>query len=82
MSAKTREAVSQTTSYQDALPTAKRNSEVENLILHLIEPLNGWDTDKKRRVQTTQDKGDLMAIFATTINSANASDHDQFVFAL
>ena len=57
------------------------NLEVENLVLHLTELLNGWDTDEKRETQATQDEGDPIAILATTINSANASDHDQFACA-
>lgn len=43
--------------------------------------MNGWDTDEKRELQATQDEGDPIAILATTINSANASDHDQFACA-
>lgn len=43
--------------------------------------MNGWDTDEKRETQETQDEGDPIAILATTINSANASDHDQFACA-
>ena len=41
MSTKAQEAVTQITLYQDAPSTAKRNSEVEKLVLHLKKQLNG-----------------------------------------
>lgn len=80
LSAKAREEVTQTTSYRDVSPTAERNSEVENLVLHLTELWNGWDAGKKREVQATQNKRDPIVILATTINSANVSNHNQFSF--
>ncbi len=76
-SAKAREEISQTTSYQNVSPTAEHNLEVENLVLHLTKLLNGWDNDEKREIQ----EEDPIAILATTINAVNTSNHDQFVCA-
>lgn len=77
-SAKAREEISQTTSYQNVSPTAEHNLKVENLVLYLTKLLNGWDNDEKREIQ----EEDPIAILATTINAVNTSNHDQFVCAL
>lgn len=50
LSIKAQEALTQTTLYQTTLPVAKQNSEVENLVFHLIKLLKIWDTNEKRDV--------------------------------
>ena len=48
LSAKAREALNQDP------PTARKKPEVENLILHLTNLLNSWDTDERGELQEDQ----------------------------
>ena len=92
LSTKAREALTQEASHQDTPPIA--GTEVENLVLYLIEMLNNWDMeeDKGERDmlvrenlelgnQERSEEEDPIMILATKINSVNATDYDQFVCA-
>lgn len=85
LSAKAREALTPDP------PTVGKESEIENLILHLTNLLNSWDEDKGEMELPQADndlqpgqseslhKEDPIVLLATKINSVNARNYDQSV---